>query len=374
MMETTEEGRKPTADTAAEGDPSIVVIGAGQAGLATGYYLREAGLEFTIVADDERVGDSWRERWDSLRLFTPAFYNHLPGLPFPADNPDYLPEKDEVADYLEAYAQEFDLPLRLGTRVTRLDQTGEGFLLKTDGNPVEATHVVVATGAFRSPALPPVADEVPAEVYTCHSSEYSNPSQLQEGDVLVVGAGNSGTQIATEIANDGRRQVWLVGPDRGQLPRRLVGFDIYRWIGPTLLMLSRTFFLGRRLYENVADQGDPVFADEYEKMQDAGVERVPGYIVDMENGCPTTKGGDRFDVKNIVWCTGFKPDFSWIDADVFRDDGFPRHERGVVREMPGLYFVGLPWLHRLNSSLLGGVGRDAKYIANHIKTRARPGE
>lgn len=368
MMKTAKEAPKPNADTMTAEDRSIVVIGAGQAGLATGYFLQTFGLEFIILADDERVGDSWRERWDSLRLFTPAFYNHLPGMPFPADDPEYLPAKDEVADYLEAYAEVFDLPVQLDTRVTRIQQDEETFVLTTDAGPIRAAHVVVATGAYRSPYLPPVADQIPEHVLTCHSCEYANPAQLQAGDVLVAGAGNSGTQIATEIATDDEsRQVWLVGPDRGQLPRRLLGLDLYRWIGPTLLKLSRTSFLGRRLYEKVSDQGDPVFENEHAKMQDAGVERVAGRITAVKDGRPATDEGDRFDVNNVVWCTGFSPEFSWIDVDVFQEDGSPRHERGVVPEAPGLYFVGLPWLDRLNSSLIGGVGTDAEHIATHIK-------
>lgn len=215
-----------------------------------------------------------------------------------------------------------------------------------------------------------MADEIPDDVFTCHSSEYANPSQLQSGDVLVVGAGNSGTQIATEIADEyEHRQVWLVGPDRGRLPRRILGRDFYRWAGPTLLKLTRTGFPGRQFYERMADHGDPVFANEFDEMQDAGVQRVVGRISAVENRQPATEEGDRFDASNIVWCTWFRPEFSWIDFDVFRDDGSPRHTRGVVTEAPGLYFVGLPWLHHPNSSLIGGVGRDAEYIATHKTDR-----
>lgn len=354
---------------------AAVVIGAGQAGLATGYFLQKFGLEFTILAADERIGDPWRDRWDSLRLFTPVFYNHLPGMPFPTDDPEYLPKKDEVADYLEAYAEAFDLPVRLETWVTRLQRDEGALLLTTDAGRIRASHVVVATGAYRHPHVPPLAATISEDIFSCHSSTYRNPSQLQPGNVLVVGAGNSGTQIATEIAHeDERRQVELVGPDRGQLPRRLLGLDIYRWIGPTLLKLRRTSFLGRRVYEKAADQGDPVFEDQHEKMQDAGVNRIVGRITAVENGCPATGKGDHFDVNNIIWCTGFRPDFSWIDVDVFQENGFPRHRRGVVPETPSLYFVGLPWLHRLNSSLIGGVGTDAEHIATHIKDHVRDGK
>lgn len=353
----------------------VVVIGAGQAGLSTGYFLQEYGLDFTILADDERVGDSWRNRWDSLRLFTPAFYNGLPGMEFPADEPDNLPEKDDVAEYLERYAETFDLPVQLETRVTRLQREKGSFLLTAKRGQVRAYNVVVATGAYRHPNLPAVADQVSPEIGTWHSSEYQNPAQLNPGNVLVVGAGNSGTQIATEIALDGGgREVWLVGPDTGRLPRRLLGRDIYRWLGPTLIRLGRTSFLGRRLYEKVADGGDPVFKNEHQKMQDAGVNRVVGRIGGVADGCPTTGDGERFDASNVIWCTGFVPDFSWIDLDIFDEDGSPRHTRGVVEEAPGLYFVGYRWLHRLDSSLLGGVGNDARHVARRIRKRVRDGD
>lgn len=356
-------------------EDSITIIGAGQAGLATGYYLQKFGLEFTMLADDERVGDSWRDRWDSLRLFTPAFYNSLPGLEFPADDPEHLPGKDEVADYLETYAEEFDLPVELNTRVTGVRRNNEVFVLTTEAGRMKTDNLVVATGAYGHPSVPPVAEEIPNDVFTCHSSEYTNPSQLQSGDVLVVGAGNSGTQIAIEIADtDESRQVWLVGPDTGEIPRRLLGRDFYRWAGPTLLNFKRTGFLGRRIYERTAGNADPVFSNERQKMQEVGVKRVVSRITDVENGRPSTADGDRFDVNNVIWCTGFRPEYSWIDIDVFQDDGYPRHKRGVVTEVPGLYFIGLPWMYRLSSALLGGVGRDAEHIASRIRARVQTGQ
>lgn len=350
-------------------DAPVVVIGAGQSGLATGYHLQQAGVEFTILADDERVGDTWRDRWDSLELFTPAFYNGLPGLDFPADNPEHLPHKDEMADYLETYAETFELPIELGTRVTRLANEDGRFVLETAAGDRTADQVVVATGAYPTPDVPAFADELPDDVFSCHSSEYRNPDQLQPGDALVVGAGNSGTQIATELATDADRQVWLAGRDTGRIPRRLLGRDIYRWMAPIVMRVTKTSFIGRRLYERMAHSGDPVFDVEHEKMQAAGVERV-GRITAVENGRPVTDGGESFDVANVVWSTGFERDFSWVDLDVFDESGEPRHVRGVVEDAPGLYFVGLPWLYRPDSSLIGGVGRDAKYIAESVRDSA----
>lgn len=346
-------------------DTPVTIIGAGQAGLATGYHLQELGIDFTIVADDDRVGDTWRDRWDSLELFTPAFYNGLPGLDFPADDPEYLPKKDELADYLETYADTFDLPIELGTRVSNLQRVAGRYHLETTGEDRTADQVVVATGAHASPWWPPFADELDSEVFSCHSSGYHNPDQLRDGDVLVIGAGNSGTQIATELSNDGRT-VWLAGRDTGRLPRRLLGRDIYRWIGPTLLRIPRSSFLGRRLYDRTVDTGDPVFSDTLERMHDAGVERV-GRIDAIDDGHPVSEDGEVFEVPNVIWATGFRPSYPWIDLDVFEPSGEPRHDRGVVPEAPGLYFVGLHWQSRPNSSLIGGVGSDAEHVARHVE-------
>lgn len=345
----------------------IVIIGAGQAGLATGYYLKQFGLEFTILANDERVGDTWRNRWDSLVLFTPAFYNSLPGLEFPSDDPEYLPHKDEVADYLETYAETFDFQVELKTRVTKLEKTNNRFRLETTKGEWTADQVVVATGAHSTPQVPSFADQLPEDVFACHSSEYENPGQLQSGDVLVVGAGNSGTQIAAEIASDNPdRQVWLAGRDTGQIPRQLFGRDIYRFLKPTVLRFSRDSFIGQRLYQKTADKGDPVFKPEFKKMQAAGVTRVER-ITGIVNGQPETSEGRRFDIANVIWATGFRTAFPWIDIDVFEPSGEPRHTRGIVDEVDGLYFVGLPWQHRASSALVGGVGPDAEHIAEHIR-------
>lgn len=349
-------------------DVPVAVIGAGQAGLATGYHLQRHGLRFAILAADRRVGDTWRDRWDSLELFTPAFFDGLPGLDFPAEDRDHLPKKDEMADYLETYAETFDLPVELDTRVTRLDRDSGRFVLETDGDEWTADQIVVATGAYPTPDVPRFADALPDETFACHSSEYRNPDQLQPGDVLVVGAGNSGTQIATELASAGDRQVWLAGPDTGRIPRRLLGRDVYRWLVPlvSLLNVTRTSVIGRRLHARMAGVGDPVFDVEHERMRAAGVERVQSYVSGVEDGQPVTADGQRFDVANVVWCTGFDRSFDWIELDVFDDDGRPRHTRGIVEDAPGLCFVGLPWQHRPTSSLIGGVGRDAAHVADHV--------
>lgn len=303
-----------------------------------------------------------------MRLFTPPFYNSLPGMAFPGDDPEYFPGKDDIANYLERYAEEFDLPVELNTRVTGLRREHGEFILTTDTSDLSADYVVVATGANHHPNVPLVADATPNDIFSFHSSKYTNPSTLQSGDVLVVGAGNSGTQIATEITNDDvNKRVWLVGPDRGQLPRRILGRDFFRWAVPTIFRFKRTGLLGRKLFEKTGPQGDPVFADAYENMLDAGVDRVTGRITGVENGRPATDDGDRFDVNNVIWATGFRPEFSWIELDIFTDEGYPRHTRGVVTEIPGLYFVGLPWPHWASSSHRRGRSRRRIHREPHLR-------
>ena len=351
------------------GSHACIVIGAGQSGLATGYFLAEWGLDFVIVADDDRIGDTWRNRWDSLRLFTPAFYDGLPGMAFPADDPESLPTKDEVAAYLESYAEAFDLPVRLSTRVTRVGREDGRFRVETTGAVLTAETVVVATGAHSTPSVPPFADDLGPDTFSCHSSEYENTDGLPDGDVLVVGAGNSGTQIAAEVgAADPDRRVWLAGRDTGTLPRRVLGRDVYRFLAPTLFRISRGSLLGRRLHRRTADRGDPVFAPEAAKLEAAGVERI-GRINGIEDGRPVTAGGDAIEAAAVIWATGFQTAFPWIDLPGVGGDGEPRHTRGVADDVPGLSFVGLPWQHRLSSSLIGGVGEDAEYVARSVRSR-----
>lgn len=342
----------------------VVVVGAGQAGLATAFHLDRRDVPFVALADDERIGDTWRDRWDSLELFTPAFYDGLPGLLFPAD-PEYLPHKSEMADYLETYARHFEFPVRLSTQVTRLERSDGLFYLETTRGPYTADAVVVATGAHSTPSIPPFADDLPAAVDALHSSEYHNPDQLGTGEVLVVGAGNSGTQIAAELGERGDRRVWLAGPDTGTLPRRLLGRDVYRFLAPTVLRISRSSFIGRRLHARMADSGDPVFADQARRLERTDVERL-GRVVGVEDDRLVTVDGERVSPETVVWATGFRPDYPWIGLDVFGPDGAPEHDRGEVPNAPGLYFVGLRWQTRASSSLIGGVGRDAAHVADRI--------
>jgi putative flavoprotein involved in K+ transport len=345
-----------------------VVIGAGQSGLAVGYHLAERDVDFAVLSDEARVGDNWRKRWDSLRLFTPARYSGLPGTPFPAP-PTHLADKDEVADYLERYAERMDLPVRLATRVRKLSWDGERYAIGIDGSAVviEADSVVVATGAFQRPRLPAVATRLSEMIHQLHSSQYRNPFALPEGPALVVGAGNSGAQIALELARF--RKVWLAGRDTGHLPRRLLGRDIFDWLWPVIRRATADTRLGRRMRASIRRSGDALIGIPERELRDAGVMRV-GRVDEERAGLPMC-GTQVIEPSVIVWCTGFGPDYSWIDIPgAIGEDGYPVHQRGVSTTTEGLFFTGLRFQHRLSSSLIGGAGDDAAFVAEQVARRA----
>ena len=336
-----------------------LVVGGGQAGLAVGYHLAQQHRHFVILDAESRVGNVWRRRWDSLRLFTPARYDGLPGMPFPAPE-GYFPTKDEMADYLEAYAARFDLPVRPGERVDALTREEGRYLLTSGNDCLEADHVVVATGAYQNPKVPTFAPELDSEIVQLHSSEYHNPDQLQEGGVLIVGAGNSGAEIAMEQAATHR--TYLSGRHTGRIPLGLGRRGVW-WVFNNVLTVDTRF--GRRLRKSSLGHGAPLIRLKPEDVVAAEVERVPR-VTGVRDGEPVLEDGRVPDVANVVWCTGFAPDFRWIELPIFGEDGYPAHYRGVVEGEPGLYFVGLLFLYSLTSSLVGGVGRDSEYVSGHI--------
>lgn len=366
-----EEHNRPTADGSETFSEyfETVIIGGGQAGLSVGYHLKKLGRPFVILDANERIGDSWRKRWDSLRLFTPARYSGLTGWRFPAPAASF-PTKDEMADYLEAYAARFDLPGRTGFRVDRLYREGDRFVVASGDRRFEAEHVVVATGANQVPKVPAFAAELHSSIVQLHSSRYRHPSQLQEGSVLVVGAGNSGAEIAFEVSRT--HPTFLSGKPSGQLPVRhgpaaaRFFFPVVRFVGHHVLTLRTP--IGRKVHPNFISHGAPLIRVKLKDLVAAGVEQVPR-TVGVESGRPALEDGRALDVSNVIWCTGFREDFSWIDLPIFGKDGRPSHERGVVVGEPGLYFVGLPFQFAASSDVLPGVGRDAEYIAKHIALR-----
>ncbi|HYC51753.1 MAG TPA: NAD(P)-binding domain-containing protein [Gemmatimonadaceae bacterium] len=341
-----------------------IVIGAGQAGLAAGYWLAKHDVDFLIVDANARVGDVWRNRWDSLRLFTPARYSALPGMRFPGD-PYHLPSRTEVADYLEWYAQANDLPIRTGVRVRQVRRADAGFEVDTDGVQLQADNVIIATGAFQTPVIPGISQQLDPGIMQLHSSGYRNPRQLPDGDALVVGAANSGAQIALEISR--ARNTLLAGRSVGSMPRRVLGRDLFDWLWPTVMRPGADSAIGRRIQRDILSSTDKLIGMSEADLDSPSLKRV-GRVVGVREGKPQLEDGSVASVKSIVWCTGFRPDFRWIDAPVFDDGGTPRHTRGVTA-VPGLYFLGLRFLYRLNSSLIGGVGADAEFVASALASR-----
>lgn len=356
--------------TAGQERVETLIVGGGQAGLAVGYHLARRALPFVIVDANERIGDAWRHRWDTLRLFTQARYSGLPGWSFPAPPWSY-PAKDAVADYLEAYADRFGLRVRTSTHIDALTKDSDRFVATSGRCRIEADQVVVASGAYRSPRIPGFAAKLDPDIVQLHSCEYRNRSQLREGGVLIVGAGNSGAEIALEASATHR--TWLSGRDTGHLPwRPNTVWD--RFLTPGIWFVGSRVMtvgtpIGRKARPKLMSLGAPLERVQPKDLASAGVERVPRTVT-AKDGFPVVEGGRAMLVSNVIWCTGFRPDFRWIDLPVFGDDGEPMHHRGVVESEPGLYFVGRFFLSAMTSALLGGVGRDAEYIAKQIAARS----
>lgn len=340
---------------------NTIIIGGGQAGLAIGYLLAQQNRDFVILEAHERVGESWRRRWDSLQLFTPAKFSSLPGMPFPAEALHY-PTKDEMADYLEAYVRRFNLPVQLGSWVTRLSREGERFVVVSDGQRLTARQVVVATGAYQMPRVPPFAEDLDPAIHQVHSKHYHNPSQLPMGDTLVVGVGNSGGEIAIELAKT--RQVWLSGETTGQMPKpKKFMINLLWWFLHNATRMDTLF--GRYFKSKNGSKGTPLEGISEKDFAASGIKRLPK-TVGARDGKPLFEDGGSLNVSSIVWATGFQNDFSWIDLPVVDAEGEPLHERGVAAAVPGLYFTGLHYLYSVSSGLIGGTRRDAGYIAEHI--------
>ncbi|MDQ3962948.1 MAG: NAD(P)/FAD-dependent oxidoreductase [Actinomycetota bacterium] len=346
-----------------------LVIGGGQAGLATGYQLSQRDLPYKIIDANERIGDAWRNRWDSLRLFTPNRLNHLPGMPFPGYHWGF-PSKNEMADYLASYARKFDLQIETGVRVERLSREGDRFVAISGDRTFEADNVVVAMSSWQRPRVPDFASELDPRIVQLHVAEYKNPEQLQEGDVLVVGAGNSGAEVAIEAART--HKVLLAGAGTGAIPFRpesVAARVLMPFIGRVIFhrVLTTGTPIGKKARPKWISTGEPLIRTKPKDLAAAGVERVPR-VIGVEGGMPQLEDDRSVDVANVVWCTGFHPGFSWIDLPVLGPQE-PLHRRGIVESEPGLYFIGLKFLYSVSSEQIQGVGRDAGYIAGKIAAR-----
>jgi putative flavoprotein involved in K+ transport len=349
-----------------------VVIGGGQAGLSTGYHLAQLGRSFLILEGNARVGDTWRKRWDSLRLFSPARFDGLAGMPFPAPRHSN-PTKDEMADYLEAYATHFELPVRTGTRVERVWREGSSYRISAGDVQLAAQNVVIAMAGFQSPRVPELASSLDSSIVQLHSTEYRNTGQLREGAVLIVGAGNSGAEIGRETMLSGF-PTFVSGRATGQVP-----FDIQSAMGRNVLLplMFRLVFhrvltldtpVGRRARPKMIAEATPLIRTKERDLAALGVTRVPR-VVGSRAGKPLLDDGRTLDVANVVWCTGFHQGLGWLDLPVISATGEPLHERGMVRDCPGVFFVGQHFQYAMSSAMIHGVGRDAKRIADAIAAR-----
>lgn len=341
----------------------VLVIGGGQAGLAAGYHLASRGLRFLILDAHSAVGDSWRERWDSLRLFTPAQFDGLPGMPFPAP-PGSFPTKDAMADYLRVYAERWQLPIRHGVRVDRLERDGQVYVAWAGQTRYEADQVVVATGGYRTPRIPAFASGLDASIVQLHSADYRGPGRLRAGAVLVVGAGNSGAEIAIESARAGHRTL-LAGRGTGAIPPFVYGLGGRPfWFVATRVLTVRNP-IGRKFRARAISRGAPLINLSEADIKSAGVART-ARVSGVSDGSPQLADGTVVDVANVVWSTGFGPGLEWIRLPVIDGHGQAIQDQGVASTSPGLYFVGQHLQTGLTSGLVGGVGRDAAQVVQAL--------
>jgi putative flavoprotein involved in K+ transport len=324
-----------------------------------GYFLARQGRRFAILDGADSIGAAWRDRWDSLILFTPRRYDALPGLAFPGD-PDGYPTRDEVIAYLERYATTFELPVELGSAVRSLTAADGRFVAEVDGRRIEADQVVVATGPFQTPNVPALAERLATEVVQMHSTGYRRPGDVPEGTVLIVGGGNTGFQVAEELSATHEAHL-AVGSRQTPLPQRLLGRDLFWWLTKSrALSTTVESRLGRRLRHR-----DTLIGSSPRKLRHTFGIALHPRVVDASDRSVRFGDGTELELGTVIWATGFRPDYSWIDHPVFDEDGRLRHRRGVT-DVPGLYFLGLTWQHTRGSALLGWVKDDAEFVAGQI--------
>ncbi|WP_405352219.1 flavin-containing monooxygenase [Nonlabens sp. Asnod3-H03] len=342
-----------------------VVIGGAQAGLSMAYHLQKQNKKFIVIDGEKEVGASWLNRWDSLKLFTPTEYNHLPGLKFRAPKNHY-PTKFEVANYFKSYVKKYDIPIQLNTLVTSVRKNKKTFIIEYKDGFIESKNVIVATGPFHIPYTPPCHTKASQEILQIHSNYYKNADQLQEGDALVVGGGDSGYQILNEISKDSTRTVYFSGDTTVKsLPQQFLGKTLWWWFTITgFLNYNKYSWIGKKINSST----QPVIGTD-----------VKG-ILSRENVIPVGRTKDASDqkiifenqkvstIKNIIWATGYRPNFSWIEGLELDANNYPKNYRGISN-IKGLYFMGLPWMYTRGSATLGGVSKDADFLANYINSK-----
>lgn len=348
------------------------IIGGGQSGLAAGHHLARRGVDFVLLEAGDRIGNVWRSRWDSLRLYSPAKYDMLPGLPFPGPGHAF-PTASQMGDYLQSYAEHDKLPIRTGVTATGVRTDGDGYAVETSEGPIAARQVIVATGPFQHPYVPDVARDLDPEIRQIHSSDYRRPDQLADGPVLVVGLGHSGADLAHEAAIAGHRTT-VAGTAQGQLPFSVdsrgarLTWPLLRFIGSNVLTLRTP--IGRKAAPKVRLGGGPLLRYRRPELLKAGVELRPARFVGARDGKPLLSDGSVHDIATVVWCTGFRPDFRWVEPATLDERGWPLQERGLAVGAPGLYFLGLPFLFGFTSMLVLGADRDAAFVADAVVRHA----
>ncbi|MCG8732483.1 flavin-containing monooxygenase [Tenacibaculum finnmarkense] len=342
-----------------------VVIGGAQAGLSMAYHLKKIGKKFIVLDGEKEIGASWLNRWDSLKLFTPTEYNHLPGFKFDAPKGHY-PTKVEVSDYFKNYVKKFDINVQLNTLVTSVKKNENGFLVGYKEGEIQTKNVIVATGPFHIPYTPPCHTKISESVLQMHSNFYKNGSQLQNGDALVVGGGDSGYQILNELSKDGSRTVYFSGNTNVKsLPQQFLGKTLWWWftlIG--FLSYSKYSWIGKKINSSI----QPVIGTDVKEILSRENVIAVGRTNSASNTDITFEKQTVSTIKNIVWATGYRPNFSWIESLELDKDGYPKNYRGVST-IEGLYFIGLPWMFTRGSATLGGVANDASYLADIIKNK-----
>ena len=346
----------------------FIIVGAGQAGLSMGYYLKELGLDFLIVDANSEVGAPWLKRWDSLRLFTPTEFNHLPGMEFPCEK-GYYPNKYEVADYLKSYVAKFDIPIEFNQKITSVKKTNDDYIIKSDHKIFKTKNLIIATGPFHTPYTPKCHTKISKEIIQIHSEHYKNPDQLQEGDTLVVGAGDSGVQILDDISKTGCNTFFSGNTNIASIPQEFLGKTLWWWFSKIgFLTVNKYTWIGKKLSNGV----QPVIGTDVKTLFAKKNVTCVGRTLDANGDDIVFEEGTINSIKNIIWATGFKPNFNWIEGIELDDTGYPVNYRGVSNTK-GLYYIGLPWLYTSGSATLGGVKKDAQHLRNYIlKTELNP--
>lgn len=343
-----------------------IIIGAGQAGLAIAYYLNQHNLNYLIVDANEETGAPWLKRWDSLKLFTPSEFNNLPGMKFPHKK-GYYANKYEVANYLKAYVKKFNIPIEFNHKITSLKKEKGVYKLKSEHKEFEAKHVIVATGPFHKPFTPRCHTKISNDIRQIHSEHYKSPNQLQDGKTLVVGAGDSGVQILEEISNT-KRDVYFSGNTNiNSIPQEILGKTLWWWFSKIGFLSAHKYtWIGKKLSMG----GQPVIGTDVKTLFKKDNVTCVGRTLNADEHTIFFDKQNVNDIKNIIWATGFKPNFQWIDGIEFDNDLYPKNYRGIG-ELDGLYFIGLPWLYTRGSATLGGVKKDAKHLSKYIMKKEK---